>query len=743
MNRSYRSIWNEAVGAWVAASEISSARGKPNKSAVAKIIAVAVLTASAGINVAHAQFQGGGGTATGPDQVAIGPNAFASAELGLPTATSKSSNIAIGQNATASGVGASTIAIGGQAYATNPTAGLGDALAIGTQATASGQDSTAIGGQTTASGMNTLAIGNNGTSALATNATAFGVGATASAGYATAVGSFATVSGAGATAIGANATAPALAQGQNSIAIGGQSVTAATALGGVAIGGAATTSAAGGVALGQSATASGANSVALGPSSIASYASSVAIGYGSATGVAAPTGTGYLTGSAAPLSEVSVGSPTALRRITNVADGSAPQDAVTVSQLSTGMSTTASSVSRLSTSTSTGLSTATSSIASLSTSASTGISTAQSGVTSLSTGLNTSNSNVTSLSTGIANGTMGLVQQIGGAPGNGAITVGASTGGTSVNFTGTAGARQLSGVAAGVAPTDAANVSQLQAVSAVASDAVLYDSATHTSVTLGGVGAASAVALTNVAAGAISSTSTDAVNGSQLFALETRLGTIDGNLTQLTSTAQTTSRTTNNPAASNSKYVAVNTTGGAASATGTESVAIGGNATANSGNSIALGSGSQASGSGSSAVGANAVASAPNSVAIGYGSIASEANSVSVGSPGNERTITNLAPGVNPTDAVNMGQLESVQDGVNSVARRAYSGVAAATALTMIPEVDLGKTIAIGVGTANYQGYSSVAIGLTARITQNLKVKAGVGTSSSGTVYGAGLGYQW
>lgn len=38
MNKSYRSIWNESLGAWVAVSEISSARGKPNKSVVAKLV---------------------------------------------------------------------------------------------------------------------------------------------------------------------------------------------------------------------------------------------------------------------------------------------------------------------------------------------------------------------------------------------------------------------------------------------------------------------------------------------------------------------------------------------------------------------------------------------------------------------------------------------------------------------------------------------------------------------------------
>jgi autotransporter adhesin len=90
-----------------------------------------------------------------------------------------------------------------------------------------------------------------------------------------------------------------------------------------------------------------------------------------------------------------------------------------------------------------------------------------------------------------------------------------------------------------------------------------------------------------------------------------------------------------------------------------------------------------------------------------------------------------------------MQQLNTVQDGVSTLARQAYSGVAAATALTMIPEVDSGKTVSVGIGTGSYQGYSAVAVGFTARITENLKLKGGVSTSSAGTVYGTGLGYQW
>ena len=127
-------------------------------------------------------------------------------------------------------------------------------------------------------------------------------------------------------------------------------------------------------------------------------------------------------------------------------------------------------------------------------------------------------------------------------------------------------------------------------------------------------------------------------------------------------------------------------------------------------------------------------------MAIGSGSVADEANTVSVGSQGNERRITNVADGKAATDAVNMRQFQS---GINDVARSAYSGVAAATALTMIPEVDPGKTLAVGVAGATYKGYQAAAVGASARITQNLKVKVGAGISGSETTVGAGASYQW
>ncbi len=80
----------------------------------------------------------------------------------------------------------------------------------------------------------------------------------------------------------------------------------------------------------------------------------------------------------------------------------------------------------------------------------------------------------------------------------------------------------LSNVADGVANNDAVNVEQLKAMGAnidssgnVMGAFVAYDNSAKSKVTLGGTGATTAVGLTNVAAGQVTSTSKDAVNSSQ------------------------------------------------------------------------------------------------------------------------------------------------------------------------------------------------------------------------------------
>lgn len=80
------------------------------------------------------------------------------------------------------------------------------------------------------------------------------------------------------------------------------------------------------------ASAVGANSVAVGPNAVARGDSSVAIGRNAQANAANSVALG--AGSVADRSNtVSVGSPGAERQITNVADGTAPTDAVNVRQL--------------------------------------------------------------------------------------------------------------------------------------------------------------------------------------------------------------------------------------------------------------------------------------------------------------------------------------------------------------------------------------------------------------------------
>ncbi|CAE6776257.1 YadA-like family protein [Paraburkholderia haematera] len=376
--------------------------------------------------------------------------------------------------------------------------------------------------------------------------------------------------------------------------------------------------------------------------------------------------------------------------------------------------------------------------------------------------LDTLDTNLSSLETQINNGSIGMVTQ---DQTSRDILVGATTDGLRVNMAGTAGNRVVTGVAAGAVnatSNDAVNGAQLyshaagtaaalgggstvnedgtisapvytvggttvnnvgaaltnidgrvtQNTSDIASlqstvgtmstsvaNAVQYDSAAHNQVTMGGSADAPKVKLTNLQEGELSATSSDAVTGAQLWNTNQQLSDL--------------SQSVQNQQQTGSAAMSLNTGGApAAVASGT--------------NAVALGGGSQASGE--------------NSVAIGAGSVADQANTLSVGSQGNERRITNVAPGKSATDAVNLGQMQSA---VGETARAAYSGVAAATALTMIPEVDPGKTLAIGVAGATYKGYQAAAVGASARITSNVKVKVGAGISGSETTVGAGASYQW
>ena len=110
---------------------------------------------------------------------------------------------------------------------------------------------------------------------------------------------------------------------------------------------------------------------------------------------------------------------------------------------------------------------------------------------------------------------------------------------------GTAGGlRQITNVAAGTAASDAATVGQVQGVAdqiaAIGAGGVQYDNpAVRDRVTLTG---AAGTVIGNVAPGAVTATSTEAVNGGQLFATNTQVATNTGAITAID--ARVTSNTT-------------------------------------------------------------------------------------------------------------------------------------------------------------------------------------------------------
>ncbi|RQU83905.1 YadA-like family protein [Burkholderia cenocepacia] len=365
---------------------------------------------------------------------------------------------------------------------------------------------------------------------------------------------------------------------------------------------------------------------------------------------------------------------------------------------------------------------------------------------------------VSNLTNGINAGTIGLVQQTGGAPGTGGITVGAQTGGTSVDFTGTDGARKLSGVAAGSAATDAVNVSQLNAaVAGATANAVVYDSSARSSVTLGGVGAATAVTLTNVATGALSAASLDAINGSQLYATNQAVAANTNAINALSNSLNGVQHTIDRmptPIAPTSvpdylKYFAANSTGASANASGSESVAAGGNSIASGSNSVAIGSSAQASGNGAVALGANASAKGANAVAIGQGSVASTDTTVSFGNSaaGLTRTLSNVSAGVAPTDAVNVQQLNdsvsSVRSQIEHDRADANGGTATAIAIASLPQAPAPGKSVVSVGGGTYAGQSAMAVGVSTYAGRWI-LKASGSTNTRGTVgAGVGAGYVW
>lgn len=328
------------------------------------------------------------------DAVAIGSSATASSSndalvLGKEAkAASAADSIAMGTSAAAnsadvvaigsstSATGANSVVIGKSAQTTSEGGN-----AIGSSSTASGR-STAIGQSATANNFDALAIGNGATAnadrsiSLGYHAgvgTTEGKGETQTSGSLIAIGTEAGNNVAGMQNIAIGSSAGSDTKSNYNVAIGssagynisysddsknqnGYNVsigykanyqdTAANIMNAISIG-EKTNAKNYAVAIGGEAQATGTNSIALGYKATAADTDSMALGYNSSAangniaigvGSTAPKitmSTAYLTGDAAPSTYISVGTSDNLRRISNVADGSAAQDVVTVHQLTT------------------------------------------------------------------------------------------------------------------------------------------------------------------------------------------------------------------------------------------------------------------------------------------------------------------------------------------------------------------------------------------------------------------------
>lgn len=98
--------------------------------------------------------------------------------------------------------------------------------------------------------------------------------------------------------------------------------------------------------------------------------------------------------------------------------------------------------------------------------------------------------------------------------------------------------------------------------------------------------------------------------------------------------------------------------------------------------------------------------------------------------------VTGIANGRSDYDAVNYQQLKQVA-----------GGVASASAMANIPQVDQNKTIAIGAALGHFQSMTSLALGASYRMAPSAIIRASVssnvGRSEKDWVYGLGAGFSF
>jgi autotransporter adhesin len=298
-----------------------------------------------------------------------------------------------------------------------------------------------------------------------------------------------------------------------------------------------------------------------------------------------------------------------------------------------------------------------------------------------------------------------------------------------------------------------------------------------------GAGVANAGLITGVTAGAVSAVSTDAVNGSQLFQVQ---GTAQQALTAANQQGtQSAAQSIQIAALVNGQLGVCTVSGGAlqcsvqgqaparaeghgavavgigAQAQGDGAQAIGNGARALFAGSVAIGAGAQAladpttavgsnaiaTGNNAVALGANTLASGNNAVALGQGSVADRPDSVSFGNAAiaYQRRLTNVAEGTEPTDAVNVAQMErSISTAFGEARKFAARGIAQAMAMPSIPVLAPGRKWA-GAALGQYAGQVALGVGVAYQVDSRWNIGGGVAVTGGSAQVGAKVqtGYQW
>ena len=278
----------------------------------------------------------------------------------------------------------------------------------------------------------------------------------------------------------------------------------------------------------------------------------------------------------------------------------------------------------------------------------------------------------------------------------------------------------------------------------------------------------------NVAAGQINNLSTDAINGSQLYAVIATLGNVTTSLVKVLggdaaiSNDGTISMTNIGDTSENTIHDAIKKSGG--NSNQTPVVKAGKNITvAQSGNTYAVATTDDMTvnsiTAGDTVINNNGLTinGGPSVTKDGItaGDTVINNNGLTInGGPsvtkdginaGNKR-ITNVAPGVNGTDAVNVNQLNEVRQDVNGLKshvhkmdRKLRAGIAGALASGGLYHATMPGKSMVAAGAGTYRGESAIAVGYS-RLSDNgkLGVKFSVNSDTRGdTGAAASVGYQW